>query len=200
MQQPIIHITWPDMSMSSLKNSMKVIKLWQNFLNIFFQRDKWTVSLKNLEATPRILCVGLTLDVIRVLGKENVNNNIYAIQSDLYFPNSLVRDRGKQVSSTYLHSLHLIQADKSLWEWQTESLPPLSMPFSKENGKKSLFLKVIVAVIREQFLLGVTAKGLRRQYWLDNLVPARPSAPGSSALPRRGHNLLAGITSQLEEN
>lgn len=121
-----------------------------------------------------------------------------AIQPDLYFLNSL--ERRKQVSSSNLHSSIPIQPDKPLRERPAEPLHLCPCLFVKEKGKRSLFLKVIVAVIREQFLLGVTAKGLRQQYRLDNLVPARPFAPDSSALPRRGHNLLAGITSQLEEN
>lgn len=57
---------------------------------------------------------------------------------------------------------------------------PLLIPLSK---KTSLFLKVIVAVIRERVLLRVTAKGLRGSGWLDNLVPIPASLPSSWASP-----------------
>lgn len=57
---------------------------------------------------------------------------------------------------------------------------PILIPLSK---KTSLFLKVIVAVIRERVLLRVTAKGLRGSGWLDNLVPIPASLPSSWASP-----------------
>lgn len=82
---------------------------------------------------------------------------------------------------------------------------PLLIPLSK---KTSLFLKVIVAVIRERVLLRVTAKGLRGSGWLDNLVPIPASLPSSWASPPPAclpacsseRNLLAGITSRPQEN
>lgn len=47
---------------------------------------------------------------------------------------------------------------KMAYQMHTIRLSPISIPLSK---KTSLFLKVIVAVIRERVLLRVTAKGLR---------------------------------------
>lgn len=49
--------------------------------------------------------------------------------------------------------------------------------------KTSLFLKVIVAVIRDRVLLRVTAEGLRGSGWLDNLVPIPASLPSAWASP-----------------
>lgn len=57
---------------------------------------------------------------------------------------------------------------------------PISIPLWK---KTSLFLKVIVAVIRERVLLRVTAEGLRGSGWLDNLVPVPASLPSAWASP-----------------
>lgn len=57
---------------------------------------------------------------------------------------------------------------------------PISVALWK---KTSLFLKVIVAVIRERLLLRVTAEGLRGSGWLDNLVPIPGWLPSVWASP-----------------
>lgn len=92
------------------------------------------------------------------------------------------------------------------WElnWSAVYLSPKSLRCCNENGrpdayggrlfpittllwkKTSLFLKVIVAVIRERVLLRVTAEGLRGSGWLDNLVPIPASLPSAWASPPLG--------------
>lgn len=56
----------------------------------------------------------------------------------------------------------------------------------------SSFLQVVVMVIREWLLLKVTAAGLSGSPCV--------SLPFCTASPQQGHNLLAGISSQSEEN